>query len=291
MIVLFRSKVIEDIYLKYRENKLSHAYLLETNNIEAATLDIKKLVKALNCEHEYHEDCQNCNLCHLINKDNLPSLKIVEPDGSSIKKGQIEELKQAFSTIPVYSKYNIYIIKNAEKLNDSSANAMLKFVEEPTPGIIGFFLTNNKDVMIETIKSRCQSYIVNYETNSMYEKLNITPEEYQNYQDIIPEYLNAIAQDCYINNKKIILEKYPEREQVSKLIQIIFEIYYQTFLQKNGLKYNEEVTKIYQINENNQKITKKMQFIAQILQEMSYNVSIELILDKFVIEMRGITNE
>ena len=43
--------------------------------------------------------------------------------------------------------------KNAEKLNGSSANAMLKFVEEPTEGILGFFITNNKDVIIPTIKN------------------------------------------------------------------------------------------------------------------------------------------
>ena len=33
---------------------------------------------------------------------------------------------------------------------------MLKFLEEPEDSIIGFFITNNKENVIDTIKSRCQ---------------------------------------------------------------------------------------------------------------------------------------
>ena len=160
---MFQNPAVKELVNKYRENKLAHAYLIETNNLSSALSDVKELVKVLNCSNEYRENCTTCNLCNLINKNLLPSLKIIEPDGTSIKKAQIEELKESFSSIPIYSKYNIYIINNAEKLNPSSANSMLKFVEEPTSGIIGFFITTNKDVMIDTIKSRCQQIVLNYE--------------------------------------------------------------------------------------------------------------------------------
>ena len=139
---------LSEIYNQYREKKLAHAYLIETNNSTRLLDDLKKLIKAINCPNEYKEHCQSCNLCNLITKDNLPSIITIEPEGASIKKNQIETLKLSFETKPIYSKYNVYIIKNAEKLNSSSANAMLKFVEEPTAGILGFFITNNKDVII-----------------------------------------------------------------------------------------------------------------------------------------------
>ena len=171
---MFQNPILNEILTKYRENKLAHAYLIETNNLDLALQDLKELIKNLNCPHNFTSKCTECNLCNLINLNNLPSLKIIEPDGANIKKNQIETLKTDFSSIPLYSKFNIYIIKNAEKLNASSANAMLKFVEEPTQGILGFFLTSNKDVMIETIKSRCQTYTLNYETESLNSKLNIS---------------------------------------------------------------------------------------------------------------------
>ena len=129
---MFSNSSLLEIYKKYREGRLAHAYLIETNNIPKLMNDLKELIKALNCPEEYQETCHKCNLCNLISKNNLPSLVTIEPEGTSIKKSQIEDLKIAFETKPIYSKYNTYIIKNAEKLNGSSANAMLKFVEEHT---------------------------------------------------------------------------------------------------------------------------------------------------------------
>ena len=112
---LHNEKVLNELIAKYRENKLAHAYLVETNNIEKAFKDIKEIIKLFNCEKEFESSCTKCNLCNLIDKNNLPSLKIISPDGSSIKKSQIAELKKDFNSIPIYSKYNVYIFLNAEK--------------------------------------------------------------------------------------------------------------------------------------------------------------------------------
>lgn len=210
---MFSNRIVEDIYKKYRENKLAHAYLIETNNIEYAINDLKELIKAINCPNKFNKDCTNCNLCNLINKGNLPSLIIIEPDGASIKKTQIEDLKVNFSSVPVYSKFNIYIIKECEKLNGSSANAMLKFVEEPTDGILGFFITTNKDVLIDTIKSRCQTYVMNYENESILENININSEDYNTYTSIIKKYLKLIDTKELINHKKEILSVLPEKSK------------------------------------------------------------------------------
>lgn len=284
---MLNHKVLEEILKKYRENKLAHAYLIETNNINKAESDLKELIKAINCPEDFNNNCTNCNLCNLINKGNLPSLITVEPDGASIKKGQIEELKINFSSIPIYSKYNVYIIKEAEKLNGSSANAMLKFVEEPNDRILGFFITNNKDVMIDTIKSRCQSYVMNYDTDSIIKQLNLDDSEFEIYAAKAKEYIELIKRKGIINHKKVLLETFPERENITKLFQIILEVYHQNFLKIIGDTYDSRIIDIYELNLDMQEISKEMKIISKILQEMSYNVNIELILDKFVIEMRG----
>ena len=232
---------LSEIYNQYREKKLAHAYLIETNNSTRLLDDLKKLIKAINCPNEYKEHCQSCNLCNLITKDNLPSIITIEPEGASIKKNQIETLKLSFETKPIYSKYNVYIIKNAEKLNSSSANAMLKFVEEPTAGILGFFITNNKDVIIPTIKSRCQIIVVNYENDNLLEKLNISENELNNYKTLIQEYLKQIESNNFINNKELILSKYKERTEIETMFKIIFEIYYNIFLKSLSKPYNNEL--------------------------------------------------
>lgn len=283
---MFENPILNELVKRYREKKLAHAYLIETNNYDKALQDLKEFIKIINCPEEFKEKCEKCNLCNLINKDNLPSIKIIEPDGASIKKVQMEELKEAFSTKPVYSRYNTYIIMNAEKLNSSSANSMLKFIEEPTDGIIGFFITNNKDVMIETIKSRCQSLILKYENKNIVESLGINAEDYNKYLEIIPIYLKKIESKELINNKKELLTIYPERKDVANIFQIIFSIYYENFLKMNNKEYNQNIANIYEIKEQSANLIKKLNIIMGIIQNLSYNVSIEQALDKFAIEMR-----
>lgn len=277
---------LDGLVSKYRENKLAHAYLIETNNYDSAINDLKEFIKIINCPHDYNENCQKCNLCNLINKNNLPSIKIIEPDGATIKKNQMEELKESFSTKPIYSKFNVYIIKNAEKLNSSSANSMLKFIEEPTEGIIGFFLTSNKDIMIDTIKSRCQTLDLKYQNKNLLESLEIDSEIYEKYKATIKSYLKKINSIEIINNKTELLTMYPERKDIMNIFQIIFNIYYENFLKENSEDYNQEIANIYEINTNNSNFIKKLNIISQFIQDLSYNVNIEQALDKFVIEMR-----
>ena len=171
-------------------------------------------------------------------------------------------------------------IKNAEKLNSSSANAMLKFVEEPTEGILGFFITNNKDVIIPTIKSRCQIIVVTYENNNLLEKLNITSDELESYKQLIKDYLKKIKTNEFINNKDFILSKYKERSEIDIMFKIMFEVYYNIFLKSLNKPYNEELIEIDKIGYQREEICFKL------IQELSYNVNMELLLDKFVIEMR-----
>lgn len=284
---MIKNVALEPIITRYRENKLAHAYLIETNNLEAALFDLKELIKIINCNQEYEENCQKCNLCNLINKNNLPSIKIIEPDGTIIKKAQIEELKREFSTIPVYSHYNIYIIMQADKLGTSSANSMLKFLEEPTTNIIGFFLTTNKDIIMDTIKSRCQSLNLVFTNKNTLASLSFTPEELEKYKIALPKFLSTIEHQTFLNNKKGLMTEFPDRKSIETIFKLIFLIYYHHFLKLLNEEYDPEILEIYHLNENIETLSKKIQIITQILTEMSYNVNTELIIDKFIIEMRG----
>lgn len=283
---MFLNPTLNDLLNKYREKKLAHAYLIETNNIDLAITDLKLLIKNINCPNEFKLECKECNLCNLIAKDSLPSLKIIEPDGTSIKKNQIEDLQRTFATKPIYSRYNTYIIKNAEKLNTSSANSMLKFVEEPTDGIIGFFLTNNKDVMIDTIKSRCQILTINYEDNNEV-TLGLSEEDYNNYLNNASNYIKKINSSKRIKNKEEVLNIYSERKDIEIFLKMIFNIYYENLLKKIGKSYNKKIVDSYEISTSLEELTEKLNILTTTLQNISYNVNLELMLDKFVIEMRG----
>jgi len=273
--------MIESVNIQYilkrsHENKLAHAFLLETNDVDRCYKDILSLLKQLNCPQQYDVNCSNeCNICYLIKTNNLPSLVTIEPDGQNIKKQQILEMMDKFSTKPVFSKYNMYVIKQAERFNSSSANTLLKFLEEPEDNILGFFITTNKENVISTIRSRCQVIGAFYEIDET--------QNYNNeYLDEVKIYLNSIYKnrDDIVYNKSNMSGKYKERSE--------WEIFFMTMLYYirgcySGIeKYKIEMIK----NSSHEKLVKMVVIIEETLKHLKYNGNIDLILDKFVIEMR-----
>ena len=271
---------LEKLEKIYKGNKLSHAYLVETNNIELCYKDLLNFIKRISCNNDYRENCNECNLCNLINTFNLPSLVVLEPDGKNIKKEQVVELKKRFSTIPVFTKENIYIIKEAEKLNGSSANTMLKFIEEPSDNILGFFLTNNLNNVISTIRSRCE--ILNFYYENSYEDAS------EDYYEAIYCYIKALElekRDKIMYNKNVLLKTFSEREDIEKIFKIMLNIYtnYYLFKLKNiSLKEDKcNFLKNYSLID----LKNRIELITKFLGDIKTNANIELLLDKYVIEL------
>lgn len=274
---MFLADKFNDLVKKYEENKLSHAFLIETNNFDLCYDDIKKFLKIINCPRKYEETCsEDCNLCKLIDIGNLPNLILVQPEGMSIKKTQLLELQEKFSTKPVYSKYNMYIIKDAEFMNEAAANCILKFLEEPTDNILGIFVTCNKENVIDTIKSRCQIIKVYYQVKKELDKKVYECAKY---------YLEQVTNNCdLIINKEYILPVFSTRIEVNNLFLCILDILMskinQDFLENDDYDVLQELS----LNSIKKMIIK----VDEILNLIQYNVNLELLLDKFVIEMRNI---
>lgn len=270
----------------YHENKLSHAYLIETNNLEICFSDLKKVIKQILCQNGYTDECSKCNICNLLDNSNLPSFIVVEPDGKNIKKEQVIELKSRFSSLPVFTKENIYVIKEAEKLNSSSANTMLKFIEEPEDHIIGFFITNNINNVINTIRSRCEIIRVKY--------IDDTEEILSNpYIDVLYKYLQKIELEkeyTIMYNKNILLKEYQEREEIKKIFWLMLVIYKKCLNLENEQQETSEFKEKFSflINQEKSELLKKIKIIVEYIDQLNYNVNIELFLDKFVMELSGL---
>lgn len=272
--ILIKNENISFLEKKFNENKLSHVFLVETDDKLLALEDIKSLIKIMNCPNKYSHNCSLCNICNLINNNSLPTLKIIFPDGQNIKKSQMEELKADFSCIPIISKYNTYIINDAEKFNSSSANTMLKFIEEPENNIVGFLITNNKENVIDTIKSRCE--IVKAYYNSFNEE--ITDEK---LVDLALEYIYNLEieqQKGIVYNKKIVDLKY-ERSQYILFFKYILSVYIK-------LLNNEVINdKLKDINLSTLDIIKRINLVNDVIDKLNYNVNINLLLDSFALEL------
>ena len=123
-----------------KKDKVNHAYMFEGIDGIGKNLFAKEFGKLL---------------INVDNVDNSPDYINIEPTGSSIKIAQIREL-QSDIIIKPHSKYKIYVINHAEKMTVESQNALLKTLEEPPEYAIIILVTNNKESLLPTIKSRCE---------------------------------------------------------------------------------------------------------------------------------------
>ena len=198
------------------------------------------------------------------------------------------ELKYLFSKESQYTKEVIYVIKEAENMNKEASNTILKFLEEPSDNVIGFFLTKDKNNIISTIQSRCQIIEVVFD-NTISENLGITDSEYQNYLEIIVNYLRQIEEDndAILMNKEIV-DNY-EKKDIVVIMQIILEVYKTILEKKKDDQLLNQLDFLNKLSYNN--VERKVNLIIEILNEIKFNVNIQLLLDRFVLEMESINNE
>lgn len=270
---------LNQILEHFHENRLSHAFLIETNSQEQTLQELKQILKEINCEQEYKIDCNYCNLCHMIESENLPSLVIMRPDGQTIRKEQVMDLKKKFATMPIYSRFNMYLIMNAEKLNLSSANTLLKFLEEPETGILGFFLTNNKENIIDTIKSRCQIITCFYDKREGIDDLI-----YQLTMELMTE-IHLSKDKAFLYNKDKVgsLSKDKLQKIFCEMIEVYF-YYYQQIIKKLEIEKYLEVS--FLMKKKPDYLMKQLNIVQKLEEELNFNVNLNMILDRLVIETR-----
>lgn len=74
---------------------------------------------------------------------------------TSRKIEDMRELIESMYTLPILSKYKVYILDEAHALTKDSSNAFLKALEEPPAHVIFILCTTDPEKIIPTVRSRC----------------------------------------------------------------------------------------------------------------------------------------
>lgn len=299
-----------------KKNKNSHAYIIECNGYVKGLDFAMAFIKFLLCPfHNTNlEKCNGCSQCQIIDDQNFLEIKIIQADGQWIKKEQLSELQRDFTRKAVIGNQKIYLIKDAEKMNQSAANSILKFLEEPAPGIIAVLLTQNIHQLMDTIISRCQiihlKKIINDNQfrnekiagllfNSQNEIKQFLNNEADNFIEFIIDYVSYYEKNkvrsIILRNKKF-LELFDDRQKVIIGLKIIILLYHDVLQyilnEKLTYFYEDEEVIINIVQKNNlYTISNKIKLLFDIVDEMKYNVNLNLLLDKLVIKMGEIDNE
>lgn len=274
---------IEEFYLildRYiKAGKVNHAYLIETNvtnRLDIAMQVVKKIIS-----FDGKSNISELNNCF--------DLQVLTTESQIIKKEEILNIKEHFKTKSIYNSKRIYVIEEAEKLNSSSANTLLKFLEEPEDDIIAILITNNRNFVIDTIVSRCQ--IIRY-----YTKENSNIDYDSNYSDRLFDFIMCIETNkehsiAYINQLDI--KEYTDRSNITNFLKNMLYVYDDILHKKIGLsieyfkKYEDKIEQLANLNSLID-IKNKINAINMCIERIKYNANIKLLLDKLIILMAGV---
>ena len=133
-----------------------------------------EVAKALNCRSPRDsEGCGRCPSCVRISKFNYPQstesddwkgiiwtdhadVGMVEAPRRVLLVEQMRLIEREANYRPYEGKARLFLIEDADKLNDASANALLKVLEEPPETSHIVLLTSRPTMLLPTIRSRCQ---------------------------------------------------------------------------------------------------------------------------------------
>ena len=137
--------------------KVSHSYIFAGEAGSGKKLLARTYAMALQCESGDAEPCLKCDSCKRAISKNHPDIIYVtheKPNTISVEEVRTQIVDDV-AIKPYYGKYKIYILPEAEKMTPQAQNAILKTIEEPPAYGIFMLLTNNVDMLLPTIQSRC----------------------------------------------------------------------------------------------------------------------------------------
>src|SRR2546421_11551569 len=134
-----------------------------------------ELAKALNCRNRAGiEACDECSSCRRISNSTFPpfsdvkdnnermiwsehgDVAMVRPFRQIIRVKPMRELEREANFRPFEGAARVFIVEDAEYMNDQAANALLKTLEEPPATTHLVLTTSNPTALLATIRSRCQ---------------------------------------------------------------------------------------------------------------------------------------
>ena len=134
-----------------------------------------KLARCFVCQHPNELlACGECAACRRIGVFNTPTsdkgddyefvffgehpdVGLVIPFKRFLRVDAIRALEREANFRPYEARARVFIIDDADKMNDAASNALLKTLEEPSSSTYLILITSRPDALLSTIRSRCQT--------------------------------------------------------------------------------------------------------------------------------------
>ena len=186
--IVGHKEVIDNLKSIIKSGKISNAYLFCGVNGIGKFQVAKEFAKAILCSNPIEGVCcGECDSC----KTFLSSSDIVtlESEEGVIKVDAIRSLCKEIMLKPTISNRRVFIINDADLMNDSSQNALLKSLEEPPKYATIILVASNKSMLKKTILSRCVT--INFQPLSKDELKEVANQNNIVINDMALDYCNG----------------------------------------------------------------------------------------------------
>ncbi|MEW2396348.1 DNA polymerase III subunit delta' [Streptomyces sp. NPDC046862] len=142
-------------------SKMTHAWLFTGPPGAGHTAAARAFAAALQCVSPDRAlggtpGCGFCDGCHTALVGTHADVSTVAAVGSQILVEDMRDTVRKSFTSPANGRWQIILVEDAERLNEKSANAVLKAVEEPAPRTVWLLCAPSLEDVLPTIRSRCR---------------------------------------------------------------------------------------------------------------------------------------
>ena len=280
----------------YKNNRLSHAYLF------CGDKGVGKEAMALYFSSLLYSDGEvdfNSTITKEIFKHEFINLYEIFPKKNEIVKDDVEGLLNEFSKTSMVEGDRVFIIHDADKLNQKTSNMLLKFIEEPPVGVHGILLTTNLANVLPTIRSRCNIVSFKAKDKSLLYKELIDNGVTSEYASVIKEFTNNIDEgkslvddDNFKTSLDFVLKLFDTTKEIDGLMLINSNITFLSNAQNmrvvlnmlslfledmlydtpNRFKEYKEVISRYKKRYNNDKIKERLKSVLDYVKMIDANV-------------------
>lgn len=281
-----------------QKNKVPHLILFSGPDGIGKYQMAFEFAKALQCrEDEFY--CGKCEICRLH-----MDIQTITKDNKMIKIDQLRDLQSSAGEKPYKADRKIFIIKDAEYMNEEAMNSSLRIFEEPYSHVLIILTVKNMTRLLPTIVSRCFTidffHLKKEETAQiLQEKLKFGEEEISKYLSITDRSLEytqyfqtSYFDQLYCEGKYEIYENLIKNCNyliISKILDTIYKndilLFINLFidyLMKNKRKY---------LNLLNNRYNLLIRELIDLLQTYeSYNVNESIFISSMLIRIKEVLN-
>lgn len=154
--VIGQERPIDILKGSLKRGCLSHAYLFFGEEGVGKFFTSINLAKVLNCEGMDGDACDICKSCMEIDRGIHPDVLVIKPEEDQIRIDEIRRAEERLALRALRGRRKILIIDDAHRMNISSANAILKTLEEPPGDSVIILISSAPHLLPPTVLSRCQ---------------------------------------------------------------------------------------------------------------------------------------